>query len=169
MLLIGARFRTFAAARAALRAVRESVPVSSGDVAVRPLGSTAYDTPEEVFLLAGRFDPAHAGAVTAIVHSEGGRIIERRADIGRPGAPAAAATPATATAATPATAAAAAPPLTTVSATRLRPSTSRGLRLTSRPTAPIAGARRGHGRAQNRLRRPSPPLRVRTARGHRLD
>lgn len=147
MLLIGARFRTLAAARAALRAVRDSVPVPSGDVAVRPLGSTAYDAPEELFLLAGRFDPAIAGAVTAIIHSEGGRIIERRSFV-PPGT---------------------VPASTSGPATSPRASRGRAIRLSARPTAPIAGARRGHGRARNWLRRPSPPLRVRTARGHCLD
>ena len=78
--MIGARFRTLAAARAALRDVRAAVPVGSGDVAVRPLGSTTYDAPQEDFLLAGRFEPVDAGTVTVILHSQGGRIIERRAD-----------------------------------------------------------------------------------------
>ena len=55
MLVIGARFRSIAAARAALRTVRASLPVPSGDVAVRPLGSTTYDAPDEMFVLAGRF------------------------------------------------------------------------------------------------------------------
>ncbi|HEX3264891.1 MAG TPA: hypothetical protein VHR16_04425 [Candidatus Limnocylindrales bacterium] len=80
MLVIGARFRTLAAARAALRDVRASVPISSGDVAVRPLGSTRYDAMQDDFLLAGRFEATDAGTVTAIVHSLGGRIIERRSD-----------------------------------------------------------------------------------------
>ena len=80
MLVIGARFRSIAAARAALRTVRASLPVPSGDVAVRPLGSTTYDAPDEMFVLAGRFEPGDAGAVTAIIHSEGGRVIERRSE-----------------------------------------------------------------------------------------
>ena len=80
MLVIGARFRTVAAARAALRTVRASVSVPEGDVAVRPLGSTRYDAPEDQFLLAGRFEPHDGPAVVAILHSEGGRIIERRDD-----------------------------------------------------------------------------------------
>jgi hypothetical protein len=80
MLVIGARFRTFGAARAALRAVRSSIAVAAGDVAVRALGSTRYDAPEEHFLLAGRFEPEDAPAVTAIVHSQGGKVIERRTD-----------------------------------------------------------------------------------------
>jgi hypothetical protein len=84
MLVIGARFRTFAAARAALRAVRSSVAVPAGDVAVRALGSTRYDAPEDHFLLAGRFEPDAADAVTAIVHSQGGKVIERRSDAPRP-------------------------------------------------------------------------------------
>jgi hypothetical protein len=86
MLVIGARFRTVGAARAALRGVRASVAVPAGDVAVRPLGSTRYDAPEEQFLLAGRFEPADVPAVTAIVHAEGGKVIERRSDPRRPAA-----------------------------------------------------------------------------------
>ena len=86
MLVIGARFRTLAAARAALRDVRASVPIPSGDVAVRPLGSTRYDAAQDDVLLAGRFEPTDAGTVTRIVHALGGRIIERRSE--RPRTPA---------------------------------------------------------------------------------
>lgn len=148
--MIGARFRTFAAARAALRAVRASVAVPAGDVAVRALGSTRYDAPEDQFLLAGRFDPEDAAEITAIVHSQGGRVIERRSDTVRgPGAA----------------------PDVALRGDGSEP--ARGprsrTRLASRPTAPIAGMLRGHVRADNGLRRPSPPLRLRTARGNRLE
>jgi hypothetical protein len=154
MLVIGARFRTLAAARAALRAVRASVAVPPGDVAVRALGSTRYDAPEDQFLLAGRFDPADAAEITAIVHSQGGRVIERRSDIVRgQAAPPVATTP---VATGPSALGAATPG-------RL------AARLASRPTAPTAGMLRGHVRATNWLRRPSPPLRLRTARGSRLE
>jgi hypothetical protein len=149
MLVIGARFRTLAAASAALRAVRASVAVPAGDVAVRALGSTRYDAPEDQFLLAGRFAPEDAAEITAIVHSQGGRVIERRSDIERGEA-----APSEATAPSP------------------RRAEVRGrlaTRLASRPTAPIAGMLRGHVRATNWLRRPSPPLRLRTARGSRLE
>ena len=87
MLVIGARFRTFAAARTALRAVRSSVAVAAGDVAVRALGSTRYDAPEEQFLLAGRFEPDDDAAVTEIVRSQGGSVIERRSEALRPRLP----------------------------------------------------------------------------------
>ena len=150
MLVIGARFRTLAAARAALRGVRSSVPVPSGDVAVRPLGSTSYDAPEEVFLLAGRFDAADAATVVEIVHSQGGRVIERRPERPRPN-------PAPDTTQSPTTAAA---PARTPARFRSR--------IPSPPTAPVAGAIR-HARAENRRRRPTPPLRLRAARGVRLE
>jgi hypothetical protein len=155
MVVIGARFRTLAAARAALRAVRASVTVPSADVAVRPLGSTRYDAPEDVFLLAGRFDPVDAAAVTAIVHSQGGRVIERRTDTSGalPSAASPAATPNLASAA-PGRATAATP--FTSSEGRAR----HALRRMSRPTA----SKQDEGRAQRR-RRPSPPVRVRTTRG----
>jgi hypothetical protein len=87
MLVIGARFRTLAAARTALRAVRSSVAVAAGDVAVRALGSTRYDAPVEQFLLAGRFEPDDDAAVTEIVRSQGGSVIERRSEALRPGLP----------------------------------------------------------------------------------
>ena len=73
MILVGARFRALAGARAALRAVRASVRVVPGDVGVRPLGTTRYDSPIEDFLLAGRFEPGDVESVIRILHAHGGR------------------------------------------------------------------------------------------------
>jgi len=122
MIVLGARFRALAAARAALRAVRDAVALPRGDAAVRPLGSTRYDAPSDGFVLAGRFEDDDVPTVVRLVHAHGGRIIERRTD-----------------------------------SPRHRPAAVR----------PIE-----HSRASlrmNRPRRPSPPLRVRTARGHRIE
>jgi hypothetical protein len=134
MVLLGARFRALAGAVAALRAIRSSVPVAPVDVGVRPLGSTTYEAPAEDFLVAGRFEPADVETVIRILHSNGGRVVERRID------------PAMAT-----------PPRTESPAPH-------GVRLNRRPAPPMAftGPR-------TRLRRPSPPRRVRTARSHRIE
>ncbi|HXG25884.1 MAG TPA: hypothetical protein VNL94_03410 [Candidatus Binatia bacterium] len=78
MYVLGARFSTLAAASAALLAIRASVTVAPGDVAVRLLGSTQYEHPVNDFLLAGRFADPHVDVVVAIVREHGGRVIERR-------------------------------------------------------------------------------------------
>ena len=80
MIVVGARFRALAAARAALRAIRTSVVVEPGDVAVRPLGTTTYEAPGEQFLLAGRFEADDVSDVISVLHAHGGRVIERRDD-----------------------------------------------------------------------------------------
>ena len=82
MIVVGARFRALAGARAALRAIRTSIGVASGDVGVRPLGGTRYEAPVEDFLLAGRFEDGDVPAVINVMHAHGGRVIERRR--GRP-------------------------------------------------------------------------------------
>ncbi|HET8784408.1 MAG TPA: hypothetical protein VFM38_02150 [Candidatus Limnocylindrales bacterium] len=81
MHLIGARFRTLAAATMALQAIRAGVPVAPGDIAVRPLGSTRYERPAEDFLLAGRFESDDVDAVVDIVLANGGRLLERRVEV----------------------------------------------------------------------------------------
>jgi hypothetical protein len=83
MIVVGARFRALAGARAALQAVRTSVAVAPGDVAVRPLGSTRYETVTEGFVLGGRFDDRDVATVLKILHANGGRIVERRNDAPR--------------------------------------------------------------------------------------
>ena len=143
MFLVGARFRALAGARAALRSVRASVSVVPGDVGVRPLGTTRYDAPVEDFVLAGRFEPGDVETVIRILHSHGGRIVARRIDPPR----VAAAAPSAAPSAASSTAAPVA--VTRAIATRLRPATRAGV--------------------HKRLRRPSPPMRVRTARSHRIE
>ena len=80
MIVLGARFRALAGARAALRAIRTSIGVASGDVAVRPLGGTSYEAPVDDFLLAGRFEDGDVPAVINVMHAHGGRVIERRRD-----------------------------------------------------------------------------------------
>jgi len=138
MILVGARFRALAGARAALRAVRASVPVAPGDVGVRPLGTTRYDAPVEDFVLAGRFEPDDVETVIRILHAQGGRVVVRRIDT----------SPVTTPRPEPATRPRAASTVTAARrlATRVRPAARAGL--------------------QTRLRRPSPPQRVRTARSH---
>jgi hypothetical protein len=83
MIVVGARFRALAGARAALQAVRRSVAVAPGDVAVRPLGSTRYETVTEGFVLGGRFDDGDVPTVVKILHANGGQIVERRNDVPR--------------------------------------------------------------------------------------
>jgi len=80
MIVVGARFRALAGASAALRAIRTSIGVASGDVGVRPLGGTRYEAPVDDFLLAGRFEDADVPAVINVVHAHGGRVIEHRTD-----------------------------------------------------------------------------------------
>ena len=146
MILVGARFRALAGARAALRAVRASVDVPAGDVGVRPLGSTGYETSLEAFVVAGRFQPDDVATVIRILHAHGGRIVVRRIDSPRV----------------------------------VSPEPSR--RLGGRSRSAVAGCRppvahqmaprvrsTAGGRPRKRLRRPSPPLRVRTARCHRIE
>ena len=83
MTVVGGRFRAFAGALAALRAVRGSLAVSPGDVAVRPLGSTRYEVPASDFLLAGRFEAPDVDKVVGIIRAHGGRIVERRNELPR--------------------------------------------------------------------------------------
>lgn len=80
MMVVGARFRALAGARAALRAIRASVGVAPGDVAVRPLGGTRYEAPVDDFVLAGRFEDEDVSTVIDVVHEHGGSVIERRPD-----------------------------------------------------------------------------------------
>ena len=136
MIVVGARFRALAGARAALRAIRTSIGVAPGDVGVRPLGGTRYEAPTEDFVLAGRFNDGDVPAVISAVHAHGGRVFERRRDSPRR-TPDAAPEPATASG---------------------RASASgRAARAVGR-AGPAAGRE-----LRKRLRRPSPPLRVRTA------
>jgi hypothetical protein len=83
MVIVGARFRALAGARAALRAVRAAVSVPPGDAGVRPLGSTGYETPFEGFVVAGRFEDEDVPTVVRLLHANGGRVIERRRDLPR--------------------------------------------------------------------------------------
>jgi hypothetical protein len=134
MIVLGARFRALAGARAALRAVRATVNVAPGDVGVRQLGTTRYEAPAEDFVVAGRFAPGDVAAVIEILHANGGRIIEQRVE----------------------------PP---------GPQPREALRALPHALATRA-ARLGRAiaeRSRKRLRRPSPPLRFRTARGHRIE
>lgn len=146
MILVGARFRALAGARAALRAVRNSVDVPAGDVGVRPLGSTGYESSAEAFVLAGRFAPDDVATVIRILHTHGGRIVVRRID--SPGA---------------------------VSVEPARRAPGRDGMATAGCRPPVAHQMAPRvrsavgGRPRKRLRRPSPPLRVRTARCHRIE
>ncbi len=141
MILVGARFRALAGARAALRAVRGSVPVVAGDVGVRPLGSTGYETSIEAFVVAGRFEPEDVETVIRILHAHGGRVVVRRADSPRVATRAGSPARGAASVRQGSTAAQMAP--------RVRPAVAT--------------------RSRKRLRRPSPPPRVRTARCHRIE
>jgi hypothetical protein len=145
MIVVGARFRALAAARAALNAVRGAVSVAPGDAGVRPLGSTGYEAPADAFVVAGRFEDGDEVKVVQLLHAHGGRIIERRVDSPRArplAAPEPPAWPAAARTKTP------------------RPPSRLRLRAMDETTS---------SRLHKRLRRPSPPLRVRTARSHRIE
>jgi hypothetical protein len=137
MIVVGARFRALAGARAALRAVRASVSVAAGDVGVRPLGSTGYETGAEGFVVAGRFEPEDVETVIRIFHVHGGRIVVRRIDAPRP----------------------------PVRRTVVRPAGRSGAGA-HRASPSVRGVT---SRPRKRLRRPSPPRRVRTARCHRIE
>lgn len=143
MILVGARFRALAGARAALRAVRASVPVVAGDVGVRPLGSTGYETSSEAFVVAGRFEPEDVETVIRILHSHGGRIVVRRVDSPRAVPDVHDST------------------LGRAAAWTRRAATAAQMAPRVRPTVAA--------RPRKRLRRPSPPLRVRTARCHSFE
>ena len=84
MHLVAARFRTVAAARAALAAIRSRIRVAQGDAGVGPLGSTRYDEPTGDFVLAGRFPDADVTTVVQIVAAQGGSVIDRRAEAPTP-------------------------------------------------------------------------------------
>jgi hypothetical protein len=139
MIVVGARFRALAGARAALRAVRSTVEVAPGDLGLRGLGSTRYEAPAEAFVVAGRFEPEDVDAVVETFHAHGGRIIERRAD----------------------------GPRSTPRAAPREHSATPTMRARACRFA-LRGWRAAASRAHKRLRRPSPPLRVRTARCHRI-
>jgi hypothetical protein len=138
MILVGARFRALAGARAALRAVRASVPGAAGDVGLRPLGSTGYEPSSEAFVVAGRFQPEDVEKVIRILHAHGGRIVVRRIDSPRVVADSAPA------------------PRGRAPGCRRRASTAALMAPRVRPTVAA--------RPRKRLRRPSPPMRFRTAR-----
>jgi hypothetical protein len=80
MHVVGARFRDLDSAIAALGAIQARAVVAPGDAAVRPLGSTRYETPARGFLLAGRFAPGDLEAVLEIVRRHGGVVLERRVE-----------------------------------------------------------------------------------------
>jgi hypothetical protein len=145
VIVVGARFRAFAAARAALRAVRASVAGAAGDVGVRPLGTTRYEAPVDEFVVAGRFQPEDVETVIRILHANGGRVVARRADRDR---------------------------VLPTTAPVAQDGPARSSAAGARRTLPRRASRsdRSTGAATDkRLRRPSPPLRVRTARGHRIE
>lgn len=145
MIVVGARFRALAGANAALRAIRNAVAVAPGDAAVRALGSTRYEAPADAFVVAGRFEEDDAPTVVRLLHAHGGRIIERRMDTPRAQPLGAALQPAWPSGA--------------------RTRSARGaLRLSLRPMERATSAR-----LRKRPRRPAPSLRVRTARGHRIE
>jgi hypothetical protein len=138
MIVVGARFRALAGARAALRTVRASVAVAAGDVGVRALGSTGYETAAEGFVVAGRFEPGDVEAVIRIFHAHGGRIVVRRIDGARPAA----------------------------RRRVVRHAGRAGSALAHRASSEVPAS---GSLPRKRLRRPSPPLRVRTARCHRIE
>lgn len=148
MYVVGARFRSLAAAGAALLAVRSAVSVAPGDAGIRALGTTRYDEPLEEFLLAGRFADDEVETVIGIVESQGGEVIERRRDAPRVAAP-------------PRAVATSNPPF---AASWMPPRTAH--RTPPVPSRRAAAARTL--RPRKRLRRPSAPLRVRAARAHRF-
>lgn len=80
MHLIGARFEHLEPASAALREIRALAAVESGDVALRPLGSTRYEDPARGYVLAGRFPTPDVGPVIQIVERHGGAIVARRVE-----------------------------------------------------------------------------------------
>ncbi len=80
MHVVGARFDRVSAARAALAELRDQFDLAPGDIAVRPLGSTDYETRHEHQLLAGRIEDHHVAAVIAALRRAGGVIVELRGD-----------------------------------------------------------------------------------------
>ena len=77
MIVVGARFRALAGARAALRAVRSSVDVAPGDVSVRAR-QHALQVPIDDFVLAGRFEPEDVDTVVQSSTAHGGRVLMQR-------------------------------------------------------------------------------------------
>ena len=162
MHVVGARFRTLAAAGAALLAIRSTVTVPPGDAGVRPLGSTRYEESAEDFLLAGRFVDEDVEAVVGIVETAGGRVIERRSDVPRAGVAQESSRGWHATVASNPPLAAAWVPLRTPARPAAGLNATSGARKTGR--ARSAGPA---SRARKRPRRPAALLRVRAARAHR--
>lgn len=78
MHVVGMRFEDHGSAAAALVEIRDRVPVAPGDIAVRPLGSTRYESPAGGFLLGGRFADADVPAVIQVAEARGGVLVERR-------------------------------------------------------------------------------------------
>lgn len=180
--MVGARFRTLAAAVSALNAIRSAVTIAPGDAAVRPLGSTRYEEPCEDYLLAGRFDDGDVETVAAIVAARGGQVIERRRE------PAGRSTAATrprgpqAIASNPPWAATWVP-----AGSGKSPATGKGSAVAAKGVAVSTKGGAGSGkpsaigravasrhaprsprtRPRARLRRPAAPLRIRAARSHR--
>jgi hypothetical protein len=149
MYVIGARFKTLAAANTALNEARAAATVAPGEVAVGPLGSTRYEVPSTGFVLGGRFADGDVQAVIRIIQAHGGSVIECRPDASTPGAGRSAAPRATV---------ASNPPWT---ATWTAPSVHQG------PARRIATTNEGP-RLRKRLRRPVARWRGRAARAHRL-
>lgn len=80
MHVIGARFGHLEPAIAALGEIRARLAAGSGDVALRRLGSTRYEAPEDGFVLAGRFAPEDVDPVVSAVERFGGVVIARRVE-----------------------------------------------------------------------------------------
>jgi hypothetical protein len=149
MHVLAARFRTISAASAALRAIRSAVTVAPGDSGVRPLGSTRYDAPTGDFLLAGRFEEQDVPAVIDIVATQGGKVIEQRSEPATTG-----------------------PPITSPDGphewTASNPPWSASWTAPRHANRASREGEPGPARARKLVRRPSAPLRVRTARAHRF-
>ena len=161
MHVMGARFRTLAAAGAALLAIRSAVTVPPGDAGVRPLGTTRYEEPTEDFLLAGRFADEDVEAVVGIIEAAGGRVIERRRDVPRTGpAPERSGGRPGVVASNPPWAASWVPARTT--AKPVTAQATSGARRVGRAASAAPATR-----ARKRPRRPAALRRVRAARAHR--
>lgn len=77
---IGARFDQRAQAIDVMLELRRQFGLAAAEIAVRDLGSTAYERPASGTLLAGQF-PAHAAeGVVRVIVASGGTILERRAE-----------------------------------------------------------------------------------------
>jgi hypothetical protein len=84
MYLVGARFESLEAAKAAIAELRQQTGVEPSEIGLRPLGSLRYDEPARGHVVAGRFGSRDVPGVLEIIDRHGGEVVFKRTEWRRP-------------------------------------------------------------------------------------